>query len=88
MKKKKGLPKSNPLSKHNKDKNIFNNSLTQRIFESLLQGNKHTTLEGGNTFKTSDFRSHIRVIRNNGYVVSDYWENDGSRRYKVYFFKA
>ena len=67
-----------------KGKRIAKGNVKNRILQHLLIG-EYNAQELSSLTGACDPRGHIRVLRDDGIPVSDYWKNTGDRRFKVYF---
>ena len=66
----------------------INNPQRLQILRLLQEGKALTVVKGTQLINTPDFRSHIRVLRKQGYPIGDRWINTGfNSRCKLYFMR-
>jgi hypothetical protein len=70
-----------------KDTKHFPNPTTQKVYDLLMLGGKHSVVDICRALNTPDPRSHIRFIRNAGVHISDYWIKTAFSKFKIYFIK-
>lgn len=79
------MDKMNETPQGDKNTRLYKNGNIRNRIKQLLLIGKYNVQQLSALTGACDPRGHIRVLRDNGVPVSDYWASTGDRRYKVYF---